>query len=74
MQLAVVRSSFGVSFAASHRSMLVGVIRIMLGVVPLQVPKGHVWLEGDCPHVSRDSREYGPVPLSLIYGRAWFQV
>ncbi|GMH40306.1 hypothetical protein BSKO_08210 [Bryopsis sp. KO-2023] len=47
--------------------------------LPLQgkrivVPKGHVWLEGDCPEVSRDSREYGPVPLAMIYGRAWLQV
>lgn len=39
-----------------------------------QVPKGHVWLEGDFPKVSRDSREYGSVPLAMIYGRAWAQV
>jgi hypothetical protein len=39
-----------------------------------QVPKGHVWLEGDNLIVSRDSREYGPVPLALIKGRAVLQV
>jgi mitochondrial inner membrane protease subunit 1 len=33
------------------------------------VPRGHVWLEGDNPHQSTDSREYGPVPLGLVRGR-----
>ncbi|KAK3264001.1 hypothetical protein CYMTET_27231 [Cymbomonas tetramitiformis] len=30
------------------------------------VPQGHVWLEGDNRELSIDSREYGPVPTSLI--------
>ena len=34
------------------------------------VPPGHVWLEGDNPHDSVDSRYYGPVPGALIRGRA----
>lgn len=33
------------------------------------VPKGHVWISGDNAVVSRDSRDYGPVSMSLIYGR-----
>jgi hypothetical protein len=40
----------------------------------LQVPPGHIWLEGDNLIVSRDSREYGPVPLALVRGRAMVQV
>lgn len=39
-----------------------------------QVPVGHMWLEGDNLIVSRDSREYGPVPLALVRGRAMAQV
>jgi signal peptidase I len=33
------------------------------------VPPGHVWVEGDCPGLSVDSRHYGPVPLEAIRGR-----
>ncbi|KAF9457091.1 peptidase S24/S26A/S26B/S26C [Collybia nuda] len=33
------------------------------------VPKGCVWVSGDNAIVSRDSRDYGPVSMSLIYGR-----
>ena len=33
------------------------------------VPKGHVWLAGDNPSNSTDSRMYGPVPLGLIQGK-----
>ena len=35
----------------------------------LYVPDGHVWLEGDNPANSSDSRNYGPVPAALIVGR-----
>lgn len=33
------------------------------------VPAGHVWVQGDNAQGSRDSRDYGPVPISLIRGR-----
>eukprot|EP00980_Cylindrotheca_fusiformis_P025320 scaffold13478_cov132-Cylindrotheca_fusiformis.AAC.13 len=33
------------------------------------VPIGHVWLEGDCPLFSLDSRHYGPIPTSWLHGR-----
>eukprot|EP01088_Endostelium_zonatum_P004290 TRINITY_DN15508_c0_g1_i1.p1 TRINITY_DN15508_c0_g1~~TRINITY_DN15508_c0_g1_i1.p1 ORF type:complete len:202 (+),score=27.92 TRINITY_DN15508_c0_g1_i1:27-632(+) len=32
------------------------------------VPTGHMWLEGDNHSLSRDSRDYGPVPLNLYGG------
>jgi signal peptidase I len=40
----------------------------------LVVPDGHVWLEGDNPANSSDSRHYGPVPASLIVGRVLCRV
>ena len=33
------------------------------------VPQGRVWLRGDNPKNSTDSRQYGAVPLSLVEGR-----
>ena len=38
------------------------------------VPKGHIWLMGDNAESSRDSRDYGPVPLSLVRGTLWARV
>lgn len=40
----------------------------------VSVPKGHVWLSGDNAAYSRDSRTYGPVPMSLIQGRLYARV
>jgi len=34
------------------------------------VPWGHVWVEGDNAHATRDSNDYGPVSTSLIAGVA----
>lgn len=33
------------------------------------VPPGYVWLEGDNPPFSTDSRHYGPIPVSALRGR-----
>lgn len=38
------------------------------------VPDGHLWVEGDNPWNSSDSRNYGPVPASLIVGRVLFRI
>jgi signal peptidase I len=38
------------------------------------IPNGHVWLEGDNPANSSDSRYYGPIPMALIQGRVLFRV
>ncbi|KAJ1996799.1 hypothetical protein H4R26_006059, partial [Coemansia thaxteri] len=35
----------------------------------VQVPRGHVWLQGDNYTNSTDSRVYGPIPLGLLHGR-----
>ncbi|KAL5612901.1 hypothetical protein BROUX41_004022 [Berkeleyomyces rouxiae] len=35
----------------------------------LQVPEGHCWLVGDNLKASRDSRDFGPLPLALITGK-----
>ncbi|KAI0067699.1 LexA/Signal peptidase [Artomyces pyxidatus] len=38
------------------------------------VPRGHLWVIGDNAAASRDSREYGPVSISLVRGRIWARV
>jgi signal peptidase I len=40
----------------------------------VQVPAGHVWLQGDNTCNSTDSREYGPVPYALLRGRVTLKV
>ena len=40
----------------------------------VSVPPGSVWLQGDNPLNSTDSRDYGPVPEDMILGRAWVRV
>jgi signal peptidase I len=39
----------------------------------LHLADDEAWLQGDAPDVSRDSRQYGPVPVELLVGRAWFR-
>lgn len=36
---------------------------------PVVIPEGHIWIEGDNPQNSVDSRFYGPIPASYVYGR-----
>jgi len=38
------------------------------------LPKGRVWLEGDNPSNSTDSRAYGPVPYAMLKGRVFFKL
>ena len=40
----------------------------------LRIPQGHIWLQGDNPNNSTDSRHYGPVPLALVKGRVFFKL
>lgn len=44
-------------------------VSTMGGAIQVRVPAGHVWLVGDNLANSKDSRAYGPVPISLLYGR-----
>ncbi|XP_066917597.1 mitochondrial inner membrane protease subunit 1-like [Clytia hemisphaerica] len=39
-----------------------------------EVPRGHIWLLGDNPENSTDSRSYGAVPIGLIHGKVCFKV
>jgi signal peptidase I len=34
------------------------------------VPTGQIWIEGDNPALSTDSRHYGPIPIALVEARA----
>jgi signal peptidase I len=36
------------------------------------IPKGDFWVMGDHRNISSDSRDFGPVPRPLIYGKAAF--
>jgi signal peptidase I len=38
------------------------------------VPANFLWLEGDCPLFSVDSRQYGPIPASSVTGRLVFRL
>ncbi|GAV78683.1 Peptidase_S24 domain-containing protein, partial [Cephalotus follicularis] len=40
----------------------------------VEVPKGHVWIQGDNMYSSTDSRHYGPVPYGLIQGKVFLRV
>jgi len=44
-----------------------------LGYLERQVvPQGHVFVVGDHRRVSYDSRDFGPVPLAAVIGRAYW--
>jgi signal peptidase S26 family len=37
------------------------------------IPPGGVFVVGDAPHLSRDSRAFGPVPVGRLVGQVWFR-
>ncbi len=50
--------------------------RSATGILPMavKIPRGHVWIEGDNPERSQDSRFFGSLPQSLVRGRALCKV
>jgi signal peptidase I len=42
--------------------------------IEVEVPEGHIWIEGDNKENSRDSRDNGPLSLSLVVGIARYRV
>ena len=39
--------------------------------LPIKIPLGYIWVMGDNRTQSKDSRTLGPIPLSLVHGRAF---
>ncbi|RKP35102.1 peptidase S24/S26A/S26B/S26C, partial [Dimargaris cristalligena] len=37
----------------------------------IEVPPGHIWIQGDNMGYSIDSRLYGPLPMGLLFGKVW---
>jgi len=35
----------------------------------ITIPQGYCWLEGDNPETSRDSKQYGPIPMRMLTGK-----
>ena len=42
--------------------------------VEVEIPKGHVWIEGDNKENSKDSRHFGPISLALVQGIVRYRI
>ena len=43
-------------------------------LIKVEIPPGHIWVEGDNKENSKDSREFGPLPLALVDGIVRYRV
>ena len=43
-------------------------------MVKVEIPKGHIWIEGDNKENSKDSRDFGPLPLALVEGIVRYRI
>ena len=41
---------------------------------PVAVPRGHLWVEGDNEHASKDSNNFGPIAAALVEARVAFKL
>lgn len=39
-----------------------------------EIPEGYIWIQGDNPYNSTDSRDYGPIPSGLVLGKLIYTV
>ena len=44
------------------------------GTQRVEVPSGHLWLQGDNKDNSTDSRDYGPVPYGMLRGKVFLKL
>ena len=44
------------------------------GTQRVEVPSGHLWLQGDNKDNSTDSRDYGPVPYGMLRGKVFLNL
>ena len=42
--------------------------------VKVEIPPGHIWIEGDNKENSKDSRDFGPISLALVEGIVRYRV
>ena len=43
-------------------------------MVKVLIPPGHIWIEGDNLPLSWDSRDFGPIPLSMVDGVVRYRI
>lgn len=74
LPVACADAATGVKVAGQHSHLQAGSLCGIWFGCTMQVPPGHVWLQGDNTLNSTDSRHYGPVPYALLRGRAFLKV
>ena len=42
--------------------------------IQVEIPPGHIWVEGDNKENSKDSRDFGPISLALVEGIVRYRI